>query len=180
MGGTLTVRPATRDDAAALAAIYAHYVRDSVITFEVEPPDSAEMARRIDLILPHYPYLVAATNGALTGYAYASRLYERAAYRWTAEATVYVAQDSHRQGIGRALYRALIDTLDAQGFQSVVGKITLPNPASVMLHEAFGFVRAGTLARIGHKHGGWHDVGLYQLDFGTRPDDPAEPRPFSA
>lgn len=179
MGGALKIRSATRDDAAALAAIYAHYVRDSVITFEVDPPDSSEMARRIDLALPHYPYLVAETNGELAGYAYAGRLYERAAYRWTAEATVYVAQDRHRQGIGRALYRALIDALDAQGFQSVVGKITLPNPASVVLHEAFGFVLRGTLARIGHKHGGWHDVGIYQLDFGPRPDDPAEPRPFS-
>ena len=179
MGGALKVRPATRDDAAALAAIYAHYVRDSVITFEVEPPDSDEMARRIDLVLPHSPYLVAETNGALTGYAYAGKLYERAAYRWTAEATVYVAPDRHRQGAGRALYRALIDALRAQGFQSVVGKITLPNPASVMLHEAFGFVLCGTLARIGHKHGGWHDVGIYQLDLGPRPDDPAEPRPFS-
>ena len=179
MGGALTVRPATRDDAAALAAIYAHYVRDSVITFEVEPPDSDEMARRIDLVLPHYPYLVAETNGALIGYAYAGKLYERAAYRWTAEATVYVAPDRHRQGAGRALYRALIDALRAQGFQSVVGKITLPNPASVMLHGAFGFVLCGTLARIGHKHGGWHDVGIYQLDLGPRPDDPAEPRPFS-
>lgn len=180
MGRALKIRPARRDDAIAIAAIYAHYVRESVITFEVEPPDSGEIARRIDLILPHFPYLVAETNGELVGYAYAGKLYERAAYRWTAEATVYVAPDRHRRGIGRSLYGALIDALATQGFQSVVGKITLPNPASVMLHEAFGFVRCGVLTRVGFKHGGWHDVGIYQLDFGPRPDNPAEPGLFSS
>ena len=178
MGGALTIRPATRGDAAAIAAIYAHYVRATVITFEVDPPGEAEMAARMDHILPHHPYLVAERDGALVGYAYAGKLYERAAYRWTAEATVYVAADRHRQGIGGALYRALIATLAKQGFQAVIGKITLPNPASVMLHEAFGFVRCGVFAKVGFKHGEWHDVGLFQLDLGSRPHAPIETRRF--
>jgi len=179
MGGALKVRPATSGDAAAIAAIYAHYVRTGVVTFEIEPPDNAEMATRIGHILPHHPFIVAERDGAVVGYAYASKLYERAAYRWTAEATVYVASGQHRQGIGRDLYRALIAALAEQGFQAVVGKITLPNPASISLHESFGFVRCGVFARVGFKHGTWHDVGLYQLDIGTHPSMPAETRPFT-
>jgi phosphinothricin acetyltransferase len=179
MGGALTIRPATRGDAAAIAAIYAHYVRNSVITFEIDPPDADEMAARIDHILPAYPFLVAVREGRLVGYAYAGKLYERAAYRWTVEATVYVAHGHHRQGIGGELYRTLIATLGEQGFQAVIGKITLPNPASVKLHEAFGFIRCGVFAKVGYKLGGWHDVGLYQLDLGTRPGTPRKTRPFA-
>ena len=178
MGDTLAIRPVRRDDAAAIAAIYAHYVRNSAVTFELDSPDAEEMAARIDTILPLYPYLVAEEEGAVLGYAYAGRIYERAAYRWTVEATVYVADDWHRRGIGRLLYERLIAALTAQGFQSVVGKITLPNPASVQLHEAFGFRQAGLLAKVGYKQGAWHDVGIYQLELGPRPERPDEPRPF--
>ena len=179
MGSALKIRPATRADAPAIAAIYAHYVHNSVVTFEINPPDETEMARRIDLLLPHYPYFVAERDGMLIGYAYAGKLYDRAAYRWVAEATVYVAHEKHRQGIGGELYKAVIGSLRSMGFQAVVGKITLPNPASVSLHEAFGFVRCGTFVRVGYKHAGWYDVGLYQLDFGGRPDQPAEPIAFA-
>ena len=179
MGDALTIRPATRGDAAAIAAIYAHYVLNSAVTFEIDPPDRAEMATRIGQILPRYPFLVAERAGVPVGYAYAGKLYERAAYRWTTEATVYVDHRRHGQKIGTALYRTLIAALNEQGFQAVVGKITLPNPASVSLHEAFGFVRSGLFAKVGFKHGGWHDVGLYQLDFGSRPSRPDEPRPFT-
>ncbi|KKC27678.1 GNAT family N-acetyltransferase [Sphingomonas sp. SRS2] len=180
MGGALAVRSARRDDAAAIAAIYAHYVRNSVITFELDPPDAATMAVRMDSILPLYPYLVTECDGVLLGYAYAGRLYDRAAYRWTAEATVYVAHEWHRRGIGHMLYAALIAALAAQGFQSVVGKITLPNPASTLLHEACGFRQVGLLAKVGYKQDAWHDVGIYQLELGTRPVGPEEPRPFLA
>lgn len=173
------IRPANSADAAAIAAIYAHYVCNSVITFEVEAPDASEMATRIARILPRYPFIVAETGGVLAGYAYAGGLYERPAYRWVAESTVYVARDRHRQGIGRALYRSLIAALREQDFQAVVGKITLPNTASVTLHESFGFVQCGVLRQVGFKQGGWHDVGLYQLDFGSRPVHPEETRPFA-
>lgn len=178
MGDTLIIRPASRADAAAIASIYAHYVRNGVISFELDPPDVQEMAARIDLILPHYPFLAAERDGVLIGYAYAGKLYERPAYRWSAEATVYVAHDQHRQGIGRALYTTLISALKEQGFQTIIGKITLPNPASVTLHEMFGFVPSGVLAKVGFKHGEWHDVGLYQLDLGSRPANPEETRSF--
>lgn len=174
----MTIRPARREDAAAIAAIYAHYVRNSVITFELDPPDAATMAARIGGLLPLYPYLVFERDRAVLGYAYAGRLYDRAAYRWVAEATVYVAHDQHRQGIGRALYRKLIASLTTQGFQSVIGKITLPNPSSTLLHETFGFRQTGLLSGVGYKQGAWHDVGIYQLDIGPRPNSPEEPRPF--
>jgi phosphinothricin acetyltransferase len=179
MGGALTIRPVTHGDAAAIAAIYAHYVRTSAVTFEVEPPDRREIEGRISHILPHYPFIGAERDGTLVGYAYAGKLYERAAYRWTVEATVYVAHDRHRQGIGRELYRTLLAALGEQGFEAVVGKITLPNPASVSFHESFGFIRCGVFAKVGFKHGTWHDVGLYQLDLGTRPTTPRETRPFT-
>lgn len=178
MGAPLTIRAALPADAEAIAAIYAHYVLTGPITFEVDPPSAADMARRIADILPHHPYLVAERDGAVAGYAYATRLYERAAYRWAVEATVYIAPDSHRRGIGAALYRALIASLAEQGFRTVIGKITLPNPASVRLHESLGFVRSGVLSRIGFKQDSWHDVGIYQLDLGGHPVPPPEPRPF--
>ncbi|ATE65107.1 GNAT family N-acetyltransferase [Rhizorhabdus dicambivorans] len=178
MGATLSVRSATVGDAGAIAGIYAHYVERSVVTFELTPPDAAEIAARIGHVLPRYPFLVAEQEGRIAGYAYAGKLYERPAYRWAAETTVYVAPDRHRQGVGQTLYSVLIASLAAQGFQTAIGKITLPNLASVALHEAFGFVRCGILSRVGYKQGGWHDVGIYQLELGTRPARPEETRPF--
>nr|WP_047167583.1 arsinothricin resistance N-acetyltransferase ArsN1 family B [Sphingomonas sp. Y57] len=180
MGDPLNIRAALPADAEAIAAIYAHYVLDGPITFEIDPPSPGEMARRIANILPHHPYLVAERDGRIAGYAYATRLYERAAYRWAVEATVYVAPDNHRRGIGAALYRVLIAGLREQGFRTVIGKITLPNPASVRLHESLGFERAGVLARVGFKHDAWHDVGIYQLQLDGHPVPPPEPRPFLA
>jgi len=178
MGEPVSVRAATGGDAGAIAAIYAHYVEHSSVTFELTPPDAAEIAARMAHVLPRYPFLVAEREGRVAGYAYAGKLYERAAYRWAAETTVYVAADRHRQGIGQTLYAVLIASLAQQGFQTAVGKITLPNAASVALHEAFGFVRSGILTRIGYKQGGWHDVGIYQLELGMRPARPEETRPF--
>lgn len=178
MGEALKLRPAAGADAGAIAAIYAHYVENSVITFELTPPDADEIRTRMAHVLPRYPFLVAEEEDRVVGYAYAGKLYERAAYRWAAEATVYVAPDRHRHGIGRSLYQLLIATLAEQGFQTAIGKITLPNAGSVALHELFGFVRCGILSKVGYKQGGWHDVGIYQLELGTRPGRPEETRPF--
>jgi len=177
MGGSLEIRRATPPDAVAIAAIYGWYVDNSVATFETHAPDCAAMLARITHIMPHYPFVVAERDGQLLGYAYAGRLYERAAYRWTVENTVYVAPEGHRQGVARMLYRTLLDALAQQGFVSAIGKITLPNPASIALHERFGFVRRGVLEQVGFKHGAWHDVGLYQLDLCQRAAAPEEPRP---
>lgn len=178
MADPLIIRPALVEDAGAIAGIYAHYVLNSVITFEVDAPTAEEMAERMAQLLPHYPFLVAEGDGAVVGYAYAGRLYERAAYRWAVESTVYLAPDHQGRGIGSALYRKLIDTLAAQGFQAVIGKITLPNPASTTLHERLGFKRNGMLVGVGFKAGKWHDVGIYQLDLAPRPTLPEETTAF--
>lgn len=178
MGDALTVRPATPADAAGIAAIYATYIRDSAITFEVDVLSADEMAARMAKVLPRYPYLVAEEAGRIVGYAYATALYDRAAYRWAAEGTVYVDRDAHGRGIGGTLYRRLIEQLRDQGFKTVLGKITLPNPASTGLHEKLGFTCAGVLAKVGYKLGAWYDVGIYQLDLADRPAEPEETAPI--
>ncbi|PTQ10932.1 GNAT family N-acetyltransferase [Sphingomonas oleivorans] len=170
------IRAVTPDDAGAIAAIYAPYVEDTAITFELAPaPDAAEMRRRIASIAGRFPYLVAEQDGALLGYAYAGLYRTRPAYRWVVETTVYVAMDAQRRGIGRALYAELLDRLKALGHVAAVGVIALPNAASVALHEALGFTHAGTQRAIGHKLSQWYDVGFWQVELAERIADPPLP-----
>jgi L-amino acid N-acyltransferase YncA len=169
------VRPADAQDAAAIAAIYAPYVHDTAITFELEAPDAAAMRARIEAGSALYPWLVAEIDGAVRGYAYAGLFRTRAAYRWTVETTVYVDRDYPRRGLGRALYERLIADCAAQGFVTALGVVALPNAASVALHEAVGFVHTGTEIGVGHKFRTWHDVGVWQRDLAPRTDDPPEP-----
>lgn len=165
-------------DAAACAQIYAPYVTDSVISLEETPPDERAFAERIRRVTRTHPWLIAVDNDAIAGYAYASPHHERAAYRWAADVAVYVRQGQHRRGAGRALYRTLFDLLVRQGIQVACAGVTLPNEASVGLHESFGFAPVGVYRRVGFKHGRWHDVGWWQLDL-VAPSDvrPAEPGP---
>ncbi|HEX8526499.1 arsinothricin resistance N-acetyltransferase ArsN1 family B [Allosphingosinicella sp.] len=174
----MIVRLATSGDGAALSQIYAHYVRSTPISFESDPPDCAEMQGRIATCGELYPWLCAEEGGRIVGYAYAGALRERPAYRFAVETSVYVAADRAGRGVGRALYSRLLDVLVAQGFAQAIGAITLPNEASVRLHEALGFVAAGTYRQVGWKLGAWHDVGLWQRGLApTTP--PAEPSPFA-
>ncbi len=163
-------------DAAACAEIYEPYVRDTAISFEQQVPDAAELARRIEQISSRYPWLVAEDDGTVTGYAYASRHRERAVYRWAADVAVYVARRQQRRGIGRALYEKLFELLIAQGVRTVCAGITLPNQASVALHEAVGFQAVGVYRRIGWKNGRWHDVGWWQREL-VPPGDAPPPEP---
>jgi len=112
-----------------------------------------------------YPWLVSEepVTDRVTGLAYASRYKERSAYDWTSEVTVYIHPDFHRRGLGRALYRELLQTLKTQGYHTLIATIALPNPASVGLHESLGFEPAGIQERVGRKFDRWHDVGLWQL-----------------
>jgi L-amino acid N-acyltransferase YncA len=166
-------------DAAACAAIYAPYVTDSVISFEALPPTPEEMTRRMDAALLWLVATDGGDAGAVTGYAYATRHRERAAYRWAADVSVYVHRDRHRAGTGRALYAHLLDRLRAAGYRQALGGITLPNPGSEGLHAAFGFLPVARYPRIGFKFGAWHDVGWYQLalqpDTGGTPAEPHDP-----
>ncbi|MEP0707986.1 MAG: arsinothricin resistance N-acetyltransferase ArsN1 family B [Parvibaculum sp.] len=174
-----TIRIATPADAAALAAIYAPYVRDTVISFEMVPPDETQMAERIQKILPRLPWLVHEADGCVTGYAYAGPHRERAAYRWSVDAGIYLDSAAHRKGIGTALYRVLIEALRLQGYHRVYGGITLPNEASVGLHEAQGFKPIGVYPEVGYKFGAWRDVGWWGLDLGASSQEPGEPLPFT-
>lgn len=165
-------------DGDACAAIYARYVLDSAASFEAQAPDAAEMSARIAHVAGRYPWLVAEQDGTVCGYAYATEHRSRAAYRWAAEVTVYIAADYHRRGLGRALYGALFELLDRQGVQLAVAGITLPNDPSVGLHEACGFEPVGVYRRIGWKAGSWWDVSWWQLELVAATDGrPPEPGP---
>jgi phosphinothricin acetyltransferase len=171
-------------DGAACAAIYAPHVEGGAVSFEEVAPDPAEIAARIELTQATHPWLVADTGGGVAGFAYGCRHRARAAYRWSADVSVYVDPGSRRAGVGRALYAELLSRLRAQGFQVACAGITLPNEASVGLHEFFDFEPVGIYRNIGWKAGAWRDVGWWQLQLAprgegppTEPGRPAEPTP---
>jgi len=164
-------------DAAACAEIYAPHVESSVVSFEERVPDAREMAARIERYGASHAWLVAERDGEVVGYAYATAFNERPAYRWSAYVSVYIAEEARGQGLGRALYEALFDRLRERGFRMACAGITLPNEASVGLHEHLGFELVGVNREIGWKHGAWRDVGWYQLELTSAPDGPPpEPR----
>jgi L-amino acid N-acyltransferase YncA len=165
-------------DGPACAAIYAPFVTGSAVSFEDAPPDGTEFSQRIEAISVRYPWLVAESDGRVAGYAYASPYRERAAYRWAVEAAVYVGERHRGQGVGKQLYGSLFDLLTRQGIRTVCAGVTLPNDASVALHESVGFQPVGVYRSIGYKHGRWHDVGWWQLELpGAEGNPPPEPGP---
>jgi phosphinothricin acetyltransferase len=166
------VRDAVAADAAACAAIYAPYVRETAISFETEAPDADEVARRIADAQREHAWLVLCEDGRVVGYAYGGPYKTRAAYRWSCEVSVYLEPGLRRTGGGRALYAALLDRLAARGLRMATAGMTLPNDASVGLHRALGFEPVGTWRRIGFKHGAWHDVLWMQRPLGPRDDAP--------
>jgi L-amino acid N-acyltransferase YncA len=177
---TVDIRVARLDDAAGILAIYAPYCESSYVSFEIVAPTCEQIAERISRVSAAYPWLVAETDGRVAGYVYATRFRERAAYRWTAEVAVYIADGEQRRGLARALYTSLFSILRAQGYSKAVAGITLPNPASVGLHERMGFQYAGTFAGVGHKDGQWLDVGWWQLELQPEVANPPEPQQFPA
>lgn len=170
------VRDASEDDAAACAAIYAPYVRETAVSFESEPPSPPQMAERIAAAARRHAWVVLVDDGRLVGYAYAGPHQERAAYRFSCEVSVYVKDGRRRAGSGRALYEALFKRLAARGYRMAVAGMTLPNDASVGLHRAMGFEPVGVYRRIGWKFGEWHDVAWTQRALGIEQDPPSEPR----
>ncbi|HUF92565.1 MAG TPA: arsinothricin resistance N-acetyltransferase ArsN1 family B [Candidatus Limnocylindria bacterium] len=174
------IRLALERDTEQIAGIYAPVVRDTAISFEVEPPTAAEMARRLADSLPHFPWLVADHAGEILGYVYAGTHRARAAYRWSVDTTVYVHPRVHRAGVGRALYTSLLQVLAIQGFYTAYAGITLPNAGSVGLHEAVGFQPLGVYRGVGYKLGAWHDVGWWERAISPRPPVPAPPLAMAA
>lgn len=173
------LRPATAADMAAITAIYGDAVRNGTASYELEPPDAAEMTRRwAGLAAAGYPYLVAADADVLLGYAYAGPFRARPAYRFTTEDSVYVAPAAKRRGVGRLLLGALLAACEEAGFRQMVAVIgdAANQSGSVRLHAALGFRHAGTLAGTGFKHGRWLDTAFMQsaLNAGSRtPPGPA-------
>ncbi len=143
--------------------MYAPYVVEGVASLEESAPDEREMAARIKRISRTHSWLVAEVDGAIAGYAYSSPHHVRAAYRWATDVTVYLDAAHHRRGIGRALYAALFGLLVGQGYYVACAGVTLPNVASVALHESIGFVPVGVYRGVAFKHGQWWDVGWWQL-----------------
>src|SRR5262245_22570539 len=170
------IRDASTGDAEACAAIYAPYVTETAISFELDPPSSAEMAERIADAQRAHAWLVLEDGGRVVGYAYGSPYKARPAYRWSCEVSVYLEVGRRRTGAGRALYSELFARLADRGFRTLVAGMTLPNDASAGLHRAMGFEPIGTYRRIGWKHGTWHDVAWTQRALTEAGDPPTEPR----
>ena len=159
----VSVRPATPNDAATIAGIYNHYIENTVATFEEQPVDEAIIGQRMSDVCRSYPWLVVSEGEQIIGYAYANRWKDRSAYRYTVESTVYLAPHATGRGIGRPLYEALLNELRERGFHSVIGGVSLPNPASEKLHEKLGFTKVGHIQQAGWKQQRWVDVAYWQL-----------------
>lgn len=159
----MSIRPVEPADFAAIAAMTNYYIERTTIHFGLAPVTAEELRAGWESH-PRHPYLVHEDErGEVVAYAKAGVWRERAAYGHTAEVGVYVRHGLQRRGLGRGLYEALIGRCRAAGFHALVGGITLPNEASVRLHEACGFVRVGTFREVGRKFDEWHDVGFWQL-----------------
>jgi L-amino acid N-acyltransferase YncA len=155
-------RPATTADAGAIAAIYNRHVTGTIVTFEEEPVAVDAMAARVTQGSASFPWLVWEDDGQVVGYAYGGAWRTRHAYRFAVETSIYVADSHHGRGIGRRLYDALLDDLGERGFHIALGCISLPNDASVALHEGCGFKKVGVFPAVGWKLGRWIDVGYWQ------------------
>jgi L-amino acid N-acyltransferase YncA len=165
---TASIRPARPSDIAAITRIYGHAVRHGTASFELDPPDEAEMARRQDaLIAGGFPYLVAQAGGEVLGYAYAGPYRARPAYRFSVEDSVYIAADAQRRGLGRLLLARLIAESEARGYRQMIAVIgDSDQPASIALHTTLGFRLIGTLQAVGFKFDRWLDSVLMQRPLG--------------
>ena len=172
----VSIRPATPADVPAITRIYAHAVKHGTASFELEPPDEAEMARRLRTLLDSgYPYIVAEIDDALAGYAYAGPYRPRPAYRFSVEDSIYVDPNAQRRGVGRALLEHLIEECERRGFRQMIAVIGDSAQApSIELHRALGFRMIGAVENVGYKFGRWLDSVNMQRALGagatTKPD----------
>jgi phosphinothricin acetyltransferase len=162
-GSPAQLRACTPADAARICSIYNHYVLETVVTFEEVPVLVEDMARRIVEVTSRLPWLVCELDGEICGYAYAAPWKERSAYRHSVESTVYLSPGAAGQGIGTQLYAALLEALRDTEVHCAVGGISLPNQASVALHEKLGFAKIGHFREVGWKCGKWVDVGYWEI-----------------
>ena len=175
---SIRMRVATPADAAGCLAIYRPFVESTPVTFERTVPSVDEFAGRMAEVLKRHPWLVCEEQDRIQGYVYATYYRPRPAYQWGLETTVYLAPDARGQGVATVLYRNLLECLRRQGIVNAYAAITLPNDASVALHERLGFLFLGQYDATGYKLGAWHTVGWWQLRLSPLPDQPREPIPF--
>ena len=173
----MKIRRALPADAPAVAGIYAHYVRETAITFATVPPTADDYVARI--ADDRFPFLVAEETGCVAGFAYAAPFRQKEAYRWDVELTIYLAPGHGGRGIGAALMETLVNTLTMQGYLNAYSCITLPNERSVGLHRRFGFGELGVFAKTGYKMGKWNDVIWMGKALGSFTGQPEEPRLLS-
>jgi phosphinothricin acetyltransferase len=175
----MKIRMASVQDAAAIAAIYAPFCETNAVSFEVVAPSPGEMASRVQSIAAQFPWLVAEVDGGVAGYAYAGRHHERAAYQWSVNTGIYIGESHRKKGVGTALYSVLFELLRLQGYYKACAGITLPNPASIALHERAGFTPVGIFRGIGFKQGEWRDVAWYEAEVQPERSNPGEPLPVT-
>lgn len=158
------IRDAVKGDSEAIARIYNHYIENTAISFEEKPVSGAVIQARIESVQSAgLPWIVVVEGDTVMGYAYATKWKERSAYRFAVEASVYLSNQAHGRGLGAKLYETLFSKLKESGIQTVIGGITLPNPASVALHEKMGMKKVAQFEKVGFKFEQWHDVGYWQL-----------------
>ena len=177
MTDTPPVRFVEESDAPQIHAIYAPVVTNTAVSFAETPPSVDQMAERIRETRGRYPWLVCERHGVIVGYTCAATFRQRRGYDWTVEVSVYVRPDAQREGIASRLYESLFEVLRLQGFVNAIALITLPNVASVTLHERLGFERVGVLDAIGFKLGAWQDVGWWQMCLQSPASAPRNPKP---
>lgn len=154
----ITLRFAAPSDAAKLIEIYRPYVENTTVTFEYDTPSKEEFAARICDYSAEFPFIVCVSDGEIVGYAYAHKYGERFSFRYSAELSVYIAENHRGKGVGRVLYGALIELLCAQGYKNLYALVAAPNPASFALHDSFGFREVGRANGVGYKFGKWIDL----------------------
>ncbi len=167
----IALRFAAPSDAAKFVEIYRPYVEKTTVTFEYDVPSTAEFERRITSFSEDFPFILCEVDGDIAGYAYAHKYGERFSFRFSAELSVYIAQDFRGVGLGKLLYSALIDLLTVQGYKNLYALVAAPNPASFALHETFGFKEIGRANGVGYKFGKWIDLVTLQLIVGDKPEE---------
>jgi len=167
----LTIRGATEDDAGAIAAIYAHHVLNGTASYDLDPPPAEFHRDKIRRIAAAgWPFLVAEVDGEVVGYAYVTQFRDRAAYRFTAENSIYVHPDRMGRGVGKTLLKALLDRASAYGFRTIIAVIGGAEPASIAVHAALGFREAGRLTGVGWKNERWLDSVYMQIELECPPN----------
>ena len=170
----MLIRPAEIQDAQGILDIYAPFITDSAISFEYEVPTAEQMQARMQEVMKIHPWLVAEESGKVAGYAYAGFIRTRAAYRWSAEVSVYIHPDCYGKGLGKRLYDCLFDLLKLQHVKMLYAGTTVPNEPSERFHQSMGFEKVGEYNQVGFKFGRWYNVAWYQKSLNDSTAEPEE------